>query len=389
MVNSPPMSSATGTPLRVVMIDPSLFTPPYDDALGGALIGLGHEVRLVGRPPREDDPPLSGTLPLEPIYYRRSERVTGPLRLAAKGVGHLWGGLELLRRLREWKPHVVHFQWCALPLIDEWLVRLIKRASPVVLTVHDLNLFHGGASSKLQLLRWKSVLHLMDGLVAHTEASAAALVEGGVPKEKVFVIPHGVLRPVNDGSRAMPKRGFEVLQFGQIQEYKGADLLIEAMARLPDEVREQVWLTIAGRPKIPTEPLEQLVVDRGLSDRVELQLGFVPDEAVNPLFERADVIAFPYREIDASGALMLALGYGKAVVATRVGMFVETLAHEESALLVGVEDPDAIAAAITRLVKDPALCERLGRGALAAAEGSTSWASIAGQTEAMYRQLMA
>jgi glycosyltransferase involved in cell wall biosynthesis len=103
---------------------------------------------------------------------------------------------------------------------------------------------------------------------------------------------------------------------------------------------------------------------------------FVPDDEVAAYFERADLVVLPYREIDQSGVLFTALAFAAPLLVSDVGGFAE-VAAQGAAALVAPGDAPALAAALGRLLADPAARARLADGARRAADGSCSWAQVA------------
>src|SRR5258707_15597921 len=101
--------------MRVAMIDPSLFTLPYDRALVGGLTQAGHEVTLFGRRPGPDDNSACGVKLVDAFYRFSSGRLIAPLpnklRLGVKGLDHFWSMWRLVRALRRMRPAIIHFQW--------------------------------------------------------------------------------------------------------------------------------------------------------------------------------------------------------------------------------------------------------------------------------------
>src|SRR4029077_10038301 len=162
-------------------------------------------------------------------------------------------------------------------------------------------------------------------------------------------IPHGLLHDVAPitarNSQASDRVRF--LLFGKLKSYKGADVLIEAFRLLPPVIRDQAEVQIVGKPYMDVEPLQRAA--RALGPGVRLDLRFVPDVEMSDLLALADVIVFPYREIDVSGVLMAALRYGRPIIASRIGGFVELLVDGRHAILVPPDDTSALAEAMARL----------------------------------------
>ena len=142
------------------------------------------------------------------------------------------------------------------------------------------------------------------------------------------------------------------------------------------------WIALGGEGE-----LRGLATELGIQDLVEWHLRFVSDDEVPSFIESSQLVAFPYRRIDASGVLMLVLPFGKPIVATRVGCFEELLTDEEHALLVPPEDHRALARALERVVTRQEEARAMGLRARHLALDAMSWDRIAERTEALYREM--
>src|ERR1700712_4386936 len=157
--------------MKVAIVDPSLFTLPYDGALARGLADIGHQPTLYGRAMRPEDGARQDVR-LEEDFYRVADSRIGTalpskLRLAVKGLDHIWSMRRLLAKLRRERPDVIHFQWLPLPLIDRVLLGQFKKIAPLVLTVHDTNPFNGDPSAALQGRGLAKCLELFDRLIVH------------------------------------------------------------------------------------------------------------------------------------------------------------------------------------------------------------------------------
>ena len=121
-------------PMRALLVDPSLFTAPYDAGAdrgtgrGGCLADLGGAPDARRRPPGDRRAEY-----VDEFFYRRVDRLTslpGPLRAPAKGVAHALGLARLVLRVLMRKPDVVHFQWLVVPPLDALAIRIIASAMP-------------------------------------------------------------------------------------------------------------------------------------------------------------------------------------------------------------------------------------------------------------------
>jgi beta-1,4-mannosyltransferase len=198
----------------------------------------------------------------------------------------------------------------------------------VVWTAHNLKA-HAGIHPVLERAFWVEFCASLDGVIALSNSSCAALLEAH-PKLKlvpITVIPHGHYRGVypNTISReeARAKLDFPpeppVLAFvGQLRAYKGVPELLEAFTELQGDAR----LMIAGKP-VPPEDAPHLETLAARDPRVHLELGFVPDERLQLFFNAADMIVLPYRQILNSGSALLALSFNRPVLAPAIGSLPE------------------------------------------------------------------
>jgi glycosyltransferase involved in cell wall biosynthesis len=306
--------------MRVAIIDPSLFTLPYDVALAAGLEAAGHQVTLHGRDLRAGEA-LAASITLQPDFYRLSERSTGamlpgPVRLIAKGLDHAGSLLRLTAQLRRQKPNVIHFQWLALPMFDRLALSALRRFAPLVLTVHDTDPFNGDPSAGLQLRGFRSCLQQFDALIVHTEQGRQRLQKFGLEARRISVIPHGLLHQIGAAAPQTQDARLTFLMFGKIKPYKGTDVAIAAFAALPEALRRRARLRIIGRPYMDIIPLRRAA--EGLGDSVSLETDFVAEADIASLYDQNTVALFPYREIEASGVLFITLAFGRPIIASKL-----------------------------------------------------------------------
>lgn len=386
--------------MKLAVVDPSLFTFPYDHHLCEALSNAGNDVVLFGRSPRQDESFPQTSYPIDHHFYRVSEslinkRVPRVVGLAIKGAEHVVDMFTLYRKLTRQRPDVIHVQWFPLPFADQHFITMLRRIAPVVFTVHDTNPFNGNPSSRLQMVGWSALLHQSDHLVVHTDFSRDQLMRAGVAMDHISVVPHGVLNAQPAIHAAMPTRQRSegqkekvILLFGAIKPYKGVDVLIRAFGLLPAELRSTTRIVIAGKPMMDVEPLRVLALEAGVADRIDWDFRFLPEEELPSLFESVDILAFPYRDIDASGVLMMSLPFGKPIVATNVGGFGGVLEDGTHGFVVPPEDPEAFANGLARVLADPEMAARFGQRIRDLATSTLSWSTIAEQTASVYQKAL-
>jgi glycosyltransferase involved in cell wall biosynthesis len=371
--------------MRVQIVDPPAYTPPYDRSLCAALAKAGAEVELLtSRFAHGPVPPADGYIVRESFYPLAGRRrvARGRARRPVRALEHAAGMARF--RMRGSDADVVHYQWLSAPRLD-WA--LLPKGGPRVLTPHGW--LRTEAWERRPSPGLRRLFDRMDAIVALSEYGAARLTEtAGVPPERVRVIPHGAFDYLTRLPEEAPlpaelegEEGKVVLAFGLIRPYKGTDVLIDAMAGLDDA---ELW--IVGRPMgVDLESLRRRAAERSV--RVRFVSRFVRDQEIPAIFRRADVVALPYRDAEQSGVLYTALAFAKPIVLSDVGGFPEVAARG-AARLVTAGDPRPLRDAIEELIADPEAMRRLSAAARRAAEGPYSWDAIAQQTMALYRELL-
>ena len=225
----------------------------------------------------------------------------------------------------------------------------------------------GGAVETLALRRAAAVVTLTDRL--------AGLVRGGVPADRIHVIPSGTR--VFD---AVARGPTGVLFVGRLHRQKGVDTLIRALPLLP----EATVMLVGDGPE--RAPLRRLATDLGVADRVTVT-GFVPHGMVPGLLAGADVVVLPSRYEELGTALVEAMAAGRPVVASHVGGIPELVRDGVDGLLVPPDDPAALAKAVTRVLANPVLAAELGASGRARVAGH-DWAALAGRVLGVYRTVL-
>ena len=361
-----------------------------------ALASRGHLVTLLVRPDTFEEP----RDPFE--YYGLGELETLQIRRAAVwGMPALrrvlYGAAAIRHSLSTSSPDVVFTRDLGIAAV---LLRIpAARRPPVVYESHGyapvvsgllpsmLTTARAPRPGKLRRLeaRERRVWQQADGYVTITATLARELSERLGPRADVAVVP--------DGARIDADRMFDwegpagrptIAYAGHLYPWKGADLLVEALALLPD-ARGRI---IGGHPgERDLAGLRELAASRGVADRVEFT-GLVPPGDVPRWLGGADVLLLPNRATAVSASytsplkLFEYLAVGRPIVASSLPALAEVLRDGENAILVPPDDPRAIASAIDRLMADRALAMRLARRAFDEA-GAYSWAARAERLEAV------
>jgi len=288
----------------------------------------GHEVFVAAAPG-----PLAAELDTEPyplpVVRRR------PWRIPA-------AALAVRKAVRATKPDVIHAYNPAMGLATGLATRRGTRPPGLV------NL-QGGAEED-----WPAAARLvrLSGLspVACGPGVAAAMRDRGL--EPLATVPNAVgpAPPPADRSELALEPGERlVLAVGRLVEQKNHALAIAALAEVP-----KATLAIAGDGPLHPE-LERLAAEHGVAGRVRF-LGVRPD--ARALMGAADVVVMPSRWEGLSLSALEALASGTPLVATDVRGLRELVTDGRDALLVP-EEPEALAAALRRVLDDPELARRL------------------------------
>jgi glycosyltransferase involved in cell wall biosynthesis len=245
-----------------------------------------------------------------------------------------------------------------------------------------------------RLDRWS--LPKADRVATVCQAFASELArETKIPQERIFV-QHNAIRPqpklaadeVNALRRkfGIAKGERVVLSVGRLSKEKAHAELIEAFKQVnagnPDV---QCKLLIVGDGP-ERASLETAARASGQNDRITFA-GQVSN--VQPFYAAADVFVLPSHSEGSPNVLLEAMAAGVPIVATAVGGVPEIVADEESALLVPPKNPNALAAAIDRVLQDSALAGRLTTVASALVEREHSPERYARSLISLYQEVIA
>ena len=158
------------------------------------------------------------------------------------------------------------------------------------------------------------------------------------------------------------------LFFGYVREYKGVDVLLDALARLAPEGPR--WRAIvAGEWYVDRDAADRAVAAGPLAGRVELVDRYLSSAESARYLAAATVVVLPYRSGTQSGVVPLAYAHGRGVITTRVGGLAEAVCDGETGLLVAPEDPAALAAALEQVRRG----RRFSADAIGAALARCGW----------------
>lgn len=136
-----------------------------------------------------------------------------------------------------------------------------------------------------------------------------------------------------------------LLFFGLIRDYKGLDLLIEAMGRLGEEYR----LIIAGECYGSFEKYQALIDASPAKERISVRCAYISDDEIPVYFSAADALVLPYRSATQSGVVSVAYHYDLPMLSTPVGDFKNSIGKPGTGIVVPEISATALAQGIEEL----------------------------------------
>jgi glycosyltransferase involved in cell wall biosynthesis len=367
-------------PLRVAMTIEQCWHP-VPGGTATAALELGRElartadVELVGVAALHRRPPPPAWRPSFPVQN---------LPLPRHALYEAW---HVLRRPRveraTGRVDVIHATGLAMP----------PPSAPIVLTIHDLSFLRYPdyfSRAGLRFFRQSLELALREArlVLCSSRATVADCRAAGFDERRLRHVPLGVdSEPADHAAIERVRRTYSldrpyVLWTGTMEPRKNLAGLLDAYALVDADVD----LVLVG-PRGWKESVSQRLV--ALPERVRRRvrmLGFVPRMDLEPLYAGATVFCFPSLLEGFGLPVVEAMAQGTPVV-TSQGTSTEELA-EHAGLLIDPRDPAAIARAVTCILADEGLADRLGQAGRARAEGYT-WARTAELVTSAYREARA
>lgn len=255
------------------------------------------------------------------------------------------------------KPDVMHFQW--LPFlefssIEKKVLRLYFytcRKTKIFLTVHNV---YPHNLNKVQEKKYHRNFLKIDpfitGYLVHLKSSEEELVrEYFIKKEKIHIAYHGIYKAdgVNIYHKSVNEK-YHIILYGSQSGYKGTDIFIDALKKIPRLFLEKMSIKIIGQT-------EKELYDKYINIAEELGVvwinKYVKDNVLYQAIEESDLIILPYVNITQSGVLLLALSYIKPIITSDLASFKETLSGYTDDCFFESGNPDSLAKLIIRYIK--------------------------------------
>lgn len=311
-----------------------------------------------------------------------------------------------LGRLLAFRPHCVHFHWLHPFFVSRigavaylrfglflFQFLVIKGMGvPIVWTVHNYT-NHDRRNRSLERLMNRLLEYNSDAVIVHCTAARSMLEAQLAPanRKKIHVIPHGnyIGRYPEHAHRAITRKALGLdgdalvyLFLGGIRRYKGILGLVRAFKALGPG--ENLILLLAGRIQ-DADIEEDLFREIAEDPRIIGIFQFIPDEDIQIYMSAADVVVAPFQDVLTSGSVILAMSFGKAVVAPRIGCLPE-LVSEHGGFLYDARDSGGLRAALEAVVLHSDSIARRGERNRRAIRVN-DWGSVAQATRQIYESV--
>jgi len=374
----------------------------FTEQLGRALKALGHEVHVITSiRARPDDAPRTLVKDREPTEF--------DFGYLHPQIGRWrWPSLSAVADLViRYDIEIVNLQYQAAAfnmnsLAPSFLPWRLKGIVPTITTFHDLRVpYLFPKAGRLRTVAVRGLARRSAGCIATNPADFHRLAawRDGLVREIPIGSNIATYEPnhveIEEARLHLGLRPGDVLlgYFGFLNETKGADTLIDALARLD----ERFHLAFIGGQTGASDPdnnqtflagLRRRIEQAGLAGRVHWT-GFLSPERVSTHLAAADLMVMPYRDGVSlrRGTLMAVLAHGRPLITTAPIKTSSEFRHGENMWLVPVDDVEVLGNAITTLTTDSSLRESMGRGARKLAR-SYSWDVIAERTAGFYAEVM-
>jgi len=310
-------------------------------------------------------------------------RIRNPLYIFIAAFYILFGLISLVRLCRRQRFDVLHVHWPFPHGI--WGCAASRLAGvPMVLN------FHGAELALVQRFGFvafflRRAIACAQGVICNSSFNAAKAALYGATSPQV--IPFGTTITVQPRAVVEARPVRNLLFVGRLIDRKGVDIFLGALPTIL--ARVPVVAHVVGEGPLMARYRQQ-VGTLGVASTVIFH-GVVSNEQLQSLYTQADAFVLPSivnRDGDTEGlgvVLIEAMAFGCPVVASAVGGIPDVVVDGETGLLVPPASPEALAAAVLRVLEDAQLAARLGRGGSARVQEYFEWGRITDSVESVYR----
>ena len=279
-----------------------------------------------------------------------------------------------------WKPDIIHLHWQhSFLLVPKSRIKTIIKSLvfifellltktigiKIVWTVHNLKK-HEDIHRDLEKRFTRILARLTDVIIAHCKTAKSEICRELDIRErdKVVVIPHGTYLDYypNTVSQEEARKQLNFspsdmtyLFLGEVRYYKGVLELIDTFQKLE---AANAKLIIAGKPH-DTEIAAEVLQRANNNRKIITTLKFISNDELQIYINASDIMIFPYQDILTSGGIVLAMSFGKPIIAPRLGCIEET-SDTDGSFLYATNHKDGLLNAMRKAMASRLELQRMG-----------------------------
>jgi glycosyltransferase involved in cell wall biosynthesis len=279
------------------------------------------------------------------------------------------------------KYDIVHFNGMdATLLLYNYMIKHKRK----VFTIHDLKLHTGEKGRKYTNISEKFSKWMINSkyqvLIQNRTDYNESIKQFPEKINKINFIPFkelGIFRNFLNSNQ--PPKKSDVLFFGRISQYKGLKYLVEAIEIVKKDI-PGVRLIIAGGGNI-----ESGLIKNSLKDNVIIYNRHISNEELANIISNTRIVVCPYTDATQSGVVMTSYAFGKPVIASAVGGFLDVIEDGVTGKLVPPSDPVTLAESVKKLLTDEKSLAAMSENILERCRsGYLSWESIVADAKTVY-----
>lgn len=307
--------------------------------------------------------------------------------------------------IRNGLPDILHLHWHHPFLVtDNKYLSIIKSVGfmcqllplkfmgvKMVWTIHNIT-GHKRNSEPVELFFSKYLAKICDRLIVHCASAKQEVIKKYyISESSVVVIQHGnyigqyentIKHSDARNKLCIKDEDMVFLYFGQIRQYKGIPELLNAFRILHNNKVNNVKLLIVGK-SYDDKIKEQILNNRNDREKIMPVIEFIPDKDIQLYMNAADIIVLPYKDILTSGTTILAMSFGKPIIAPEIGCIIDILDNKGGFLYSTKIENGLYEAMICALNTDKTILQNMGIYNLRLAE-QFSWTEIGKRTYNIY-----
>lgn len=312
--------------------------------------------------------------------------------------------------IRNGLPDILHLHWHHPFLVtDNKYLSIIKSVGficqllplrlmgvKMVWTIHNIT-GHKRNSEPTELFFSKYLAKICDRLIVHcSSAKQEAMRRYCTDGSSIMVIQHGnyigqyentIKRSDARNKLCIKDDDIVFLYFGQIRQYKGISELLNTFEMLNSDTSDNVKLLVVGK-SYDDEITEQISNSHNNNEKIMPIIEFIRDDDIQLYMNAADIIVLPYKDILTSGTAVLAMSFGKPIIAPMTGCITDILDDKGGFLYSANIENGLYEAMKCALCTDKTTLQNMGIYNLRLVE-QFSWKEIGKRTYNIYRECIA